>query len=379
MSTVEPMVVRSPLGWDPVAPKRTKPWAPLAVASALVAALVVAGLFVTLPYYALAPGSARRVDNLIVADDTATYPPKGRVLLTTISLYKVNPIEAITGWLSDDVDVVKERTILPPETTDEQYRQFNVEEMDDSKQTAIVVALRRLGYQVTERGDGALVERVLPEFPANGRLQPGDVIHHIDGKPVNLVSDATSIIATHQPGDVVRVQVSSPDGTNVRDIDVPVAADPEQGNKPVLGVFLRTQNRRFDKPFEIDIRSESIGGPSAGLAFTLGVIDELTPGELTGGRKVAVTGTIEIDGRVGDVGGVAQKTAVVRDAGAEVFLVPAGEYEIAKRKAGRGIVVLKVTTLQEALDALASVGGDLGGLSNVGTGQLATGVPGNGG
>lgn len=379
MSTVEPIVVRSPLAWDPVAPRPTKPWAPFAVASILVAALLLGGFFVTLPYYALAPGSARRVDNLIVADGTQTYPPKGRVLLTTISLYKVNPIEALMGWLSDDVDVVKEQTILPPDTNDDEYRRFNVEEMDDSKQTAIVVALRRLGYQVTERGDGALVERVLQEFPAYGRLEPGDVIHQIDGKPVNLVSDATSIIATRRPGDVLRVQISEADGTNVRELDVPVAADADQGNKPVLGVFLRTQNRRFEKPFEVDIRSGSIGGPSAGLAFTLGLIDELTPGELTGGRKVAVTGTIEIDGRVGDVGGVAQKTATVRDSGAEVFLVPAGEYEIAKRKAGRGIVVLKVNTLQEALDALASVGGDLGGLSNVGAGQLAAGAPGTGG
>jgi PDZ domain-containing protein len=372
--TVDPMVVRSPLGWEPVAPRQTKPWASLAIASVVVAVVLIATMFVTLPYYALAPGNARRVDNLIVAGKTRTYPPKGRVLLTTITLYKVNPLEALTGWLRDDVDVVKERTILPPDTNDQEYRQYNVEEMDDSKQTAIVVALRRLGYQVTERGDGALVERVLAEFPANGRLQPGEVIHQMDGRPVNLVADATAIIAAHHPGESVHLQVSQVDGSNAHELDVPVAADPEQGNKPVLGVFLRTHGRHFDKPFDVDIRSGSIGGPSAGLAFTLGLIDELTPGELTGGRKVAVTGTIEIDGRVGDVGGVAQKTAAVRAAGAEVFLVPAGEYDIAKRKAGRGIVVLKVTTLQEALDALASVGGDLAGLSDVTTGQFAAGT-----
>ncbi len=378
MHTVEPIVVRSPLGWDPVAPKRMRPWAPLVVASVLVAVSLAAGYFVELPYYALAPGSARRVDNLIVAKGTTTYPPKGRVLLTTITLYKVHPLEALSGWIRDDVDVVKERTILPPDTDDDQYRRFNVEEMDDSKQTAIVVALRRLGYQVTERGDGALIERVLEAFPAAGRLQPGEVIHQIDGKPVNLVSDATAIIAAKRAGETARIRVSQADGSNARDVDVPIAADPDQGNKSVLGVFLRTQNRRFDKPFDVDIDSGTIGGPSAGLAFTLGLIDELTPGELTGGRKVAVTGTIEIDGRVGDVGGVAQKTAAVRASGVEVFLVPAGEYEIAKRRAGRGIVVLKVTTLQEALDALASVGGDLGGLSNASTGQFAA-APGTGG
>lgn len=367
--TIEPMVVRSPLGWDPVAPERKRPWLPYAVGGAVLILLFVGATWTTLPYYALAPGSARGVTDLIVAEGTDTYPPEGEVLLTTITLSKVTPVEALTGWLRSDVDIVPEDQILPPDTTDEDYRRFNVQEMDDSKQTAIVVALRRLGYQVTEKGEGALIERVLPQFPANGRLEPGEVIKTVDGKPVALVQEATAAIGAHQAGETVRLEVASVDGTSTRTVDVPLAADPEQGGKPVLGVFLRTSKRTFEMPIDVDIKSGSIGGPSAGLAFTLGVIDQLTPRELTGGRKVAVTGTIEIDGRVGDVGGVAQKTAAVRKAGADVFIVPAGEYEDALSRAGDDLQVIKVTTLQEALEALENLGGDLTGLVAPASGQ----------
>jgi PDZ domain-containing protein len=332
------------------------------IALIFVFGVVGVGFNLSLPYYALAPGSAREVAPLIDAKQTKVYPPDGAVLLTTISLQQVHPFEALTGWLRTDVDVLPAEQIRPPETSDQEYRQFNFQVMDESKQNAIVVALRRLGYEVREKGEGALVEKVLSQFPAQGRLRPGDVITSIDGQPVALVTDATAIISSHKPDDVLTIKVTQPDGTEPREVQVPVAADPEQGGKTVLGVFLRSFKRDFDLPFAVDIRSDNIGGPSAGLAFTLGVIDKLTPGELTGGQKVAVTGTIELDGRVGDVGGVAQKTSAVKASGAKVFLVPAGEYEIAKARAGRDLTVIKVTTLQDALDALGRLGGDLSAL-----------------
>ncbi|MGH9163958.1 MAG: S16 family serine protease, partial [Acidimicrobiales bacterium] len=121
---------------------------------------------------------------------------------------------------------------------------------------------------------------------------------------------------------------------------------------------LRTRERDFDLPFAVHIDSGAIGGPSAGLAFTLGLLDALTAGELTGGRRVAVTGTIELDGGVGDVGGVAQKTAAVRRAGAEYFLVPPAEFDEAVAHAGGQLQVRRVASLDEALDALAKLGGD---------------------
>jgi PDZ domain-containing protein len=125
-----------------------------------------------------------------------------------------------------------------------------------------------------------------------------------------------------------------------------------------LGVQLGTKNHSFDYPFEVKIETDRVGGPSAGLAFTLALIDELTPGELTGGRNVAVTGTIDVDGTVGDVGGVVQKTAAVRRAHATLFLVPPGEYPEARKHAGKHLKVVQVTTLTDALAALRANGGD---------------------
>jgi PDZ domain-containing protein len=363
------MVVRGPLGWDPVKPPERHPWLGTAIALTFVLGIVVVGFNWVLPYYALAPGSARNVGSLVDATGTKTYPAKGEVLLTTISLQQVHPVEALVGWLRSDVDVLPADKIRPPQTSDKQYRQLNFEVMDESKQNAIVVALRRLGYDVKEKGEGALIEQVLPQFAAKGRLQEGEVIKAIDGKPIALVTDATTTISGHQPGDLLTIDVAQPDGTGAHQVQVPLGSDPEQHGKTVLGVFLRTFKRDFDTPFKVDIRSGNIGGPSAGLAFTLGVLDDLTPGELTGGHKVAVTGTIDIDGKVGDVGGVAQKTSAVRAAGADVFLVPPGEYETAKSRAGSHLKVVKVATLQDALDALGSLGGDLSALGPVPTGQ----------
>lgn len=359
MDTIEPMVVRSPLGWEPVTPRAGRPLARTVVVLSIILVALVASSWVSLPYYALAPGTARSVDTLIDPGQAEIFEAKGAILLTTISLYQVNPLQAAAGWLRPDVDIVSQKEILPPQVSDEEYQKYNFDVMDSSKQTALIVALRRLGHEVKEHGQGALVEQVLPQFPAQGRLRVGDVIKAVDGVSVTLVQEATAAIGQHRPGEVLTIDVSQPDGSEARQVQVPLAADPEQGGKPVLGVVLRTFKRGFDLPFDVDIKSSGIGGPSAGLAFTLGIIDALTPGELTGGHKVAVTGTIEIDGRVGDVGGVEQKASTVKAAGADVFLVPAGEYEVARQRAGKGIKVIKVTTLQEALDALGSVGGDL--------------------
>ena len=368
----QPMVLRSPLGWDPVQPPERHPWLGVAIALTMVLGVVVIGFNWLLPYYALAPGSAKPVGGLIQAQNAQLYPAKGQVLLTTISLQQVSPVGAIYGWLKGDIDVVPADQIKPKQQSDQQYRQYNIEVMDESKQDAIVVALRRLGYPVTEKGEGAFIEDVLPQFAASGRLHQGEVMKAIDGHPVNLIADATAVIATHKAGDLLTIDVQQPDGTGAHQVQVPVSTDtdPKQKGKPILGVILQTFKRDFDTGgVKVDIQSGNIGGPSAGLAFTLGVIDDLTPGELTGGHKVAVTGTINMDGTVGDVGGVAQKTSAVRSAGAEVFLVPPGEYETAKAHAGSKLKVIKVTTLQDALNALGSLGGDLSALGTGPGGQ----------
>ena len=363
MDTIDPMVVPDPVGGapsseafeaPPTPPLWQRIWWLLPLAVAVLTLSVV--LNTTLPYYAIAPGDAREVDDLIRAPEGRLYPSKGEIYLATVSLGRVKPLEAVRGWLDREIDVVPEEEILG-RTPPAQYRQQNLQLMDDSKQTALVVALRQVGHEVPEQGKGAIVVQVADGSPAKGRLEVGDTITGIDGAPVALVQEAVDRIRRHQRGEVARIEVVDPDGTS-RVEEITLA---EKDGRAFLGVVMRTKDRTFDLPFDVSIESGTIGGPSAGLAFALGLIEELLPGELTGGKRVAVTGTIDIDGTVGDVGGVAQKTAAVRSRGAQVFLVPPGEYEVAKAHAGKSLTVVKVATLNEAIAELGRLGGDTNG------------------
>ena len=373
MNTVEPMVQPGPLSWDGLPSRPRRRWLWWAVPLGLIALLLAAAATVQLPYYAIAPGSAREVNDLIKPPPDHRYPPRGRVYLTTVSLHRVTPIEALYGWWQDDIDVVPEEQILPPATKPSDLQKVNFQAMDESKQVAAVVAMRRLGYEVAEHGEGAGVLDLVPKSPADGRLQAGEVITGIDGQPVQLSDDVVTVIGRHRPGDVLQLEVDRNNGTPRRTERITLGSAPPDRSVcravtgepapadavPCLGVHLQTKGLRFDFPFTVNVDSAGIGGPSAGLAFTLGILDSLRPGELTGGHKVAVTGTISLDGSVGPVGGVVQKTAAVRAAGVGLFLVPPEEYAAARAHAGSKLKVVKVATLEDALRALGEQGGDL--------------------
>jgi PDZ domain-containing protein len=319
----------------------------------------VGAAFVPLPYYSIAPGSARDVDARIrVAAPGPYFPPDGKVLFVTVSVGPTdNVYEAVRGWLDPAIDVLPEEQVIPKGTSREQYNEQNVQAIVDSKETAQYVALTRLGYTVPEHGEGALVREVRTDLnPAVSVLRVGDVVTEADGRPVTLADDLVAVIAGHRPGERVQL-VAAPAGRPGERRRLDVVLGTRDDGSAVLGVALETYRRRFDFPFRVEIDSGQVGGPSAGLAFTLALLDVLTPGELTGGVPVAATGTIDRDGRVGPVGGVAQKTIAVKRAGAKLFIVPSEEYAEAKAKAGSGLRVEKADTLDDALRALARLKG----------------------
>lgn len=345
--------------------RRRRRWVVLAAVLGGLGVLALGAGFLTLPYFAVGPGDARAVDDLVSVRHARRYPPRGKVLFTTVSLGRVNAYEALAGWLDDDVDVVPERTLLGGESR-RQFRRQNLRDMSDSKQTAAYVALRRLGFPVTIQGDGAeVVEEPKRGAPARGLVHPGDVIVRVDERPVTTAEDLGTAVRAHRAGDTVTFEVKGQGNAVPRRVSARLAA--REDGAALLGVITQTKDQRFDSPVELDIDSGQVGGPSAGLAFTLAVLDVLTPGELTGGMPVAVTGTIDLDGKVGPVGGVAQKTATVRRTGAELFLVPSDEYTEAKRRAGKDLQVVKVDSLDEALRALSR---------RTGSNALALGRPG---
>jgi PDZ domain-containing protein len=234
--------------------------------------------------------------------------------------------------------------------------------MDTSKQDAIRVALLELGYEVPVTIDGVVVVGVQEGSAGEGLVETGQTVVAIDGEPLDDIDDVSRIMGPKAPGDTVVLSVEPPERGDVTQVPVVLGASPDDPARGLIGISLEPRNPAYAFPIDVDIDSGNVGGPSAGLAFTLAVLDVLTPGELTGGLDVAVTGTIDGAGNVGDVGGVRQKTAAAIDEGYDVFLVPSGEFQEARERAGDALEVIAVDTLRDALDALASLGGS--GLGN---------------
>jgi PDZ domain-containing protein len=292
-----------------------------------------------------------------VSDPGKAYKHQGEVLFTTVSLYKAKTFDAIQSWFNHNIDLVPEKQILGT-TKPNQLNQQNLQEMTQSKDTAVDVALRRIGVQ--EEGKGTLVAGVERDAPANGHLNAGDVIVSIDGKPTLLSQDAVTVIRAHKPGETSQFVVQGANGQQ-RTETITYGENPAT-HVAYVGISLTTKDMHFDVPYTVKIDSGQVGGPSAGLAFTLEIIDTLTPGDLTGGKMVAVTGTIDEDGTVGEVGGVPQKTAAVKAAGAHYFLVPASEYAEAKKHAGKNLTIIPVHSLEDALSAIRTLGGNTAAL-----------------
>jgi PDZ domain-containing protein len=260
--------------------------------------------------------------------------------------------------LRSDQDVYPRDAILGGQTGEEN-REASVQEMAMSQEVATKVALEELGYEVEVSGTGTVISGVIEGTPAAEVLEPFDVITRIDGEPTPTDADLRALLAERSPGDVVRVTYERGPDAEEGEADVEMVADPDDPDRALLGVVqVFTRDLAFEFPFTVRIDTEDVGGPSAGLALTLGILDVLTPGSLTGGRDVAVTGTISTDGVVGEVGGVAQKTVAANGTDAEVLLVPAAEAELAERFADDDVEVVGVRTLDDALDALTRLGGN---------------------
>jgi PDZ domain-containing protein len=348
---------------DPASPAATAPeprrrlrlvWWVLGSLLALMAAATTTAAVVHAPYIMFAPGSATSAEPLIKVPSAQSYESKGEVLFTTVSVIRPTYLETLKGWLQHDVDVAP-RKLYYGDQTDAQNRAENVQEMDDSKVVAARVALEHLGYDV--KGTGVKLIDVDAASKAAKVLRADDVVVAAGGRKVHDTDDLIAVISAHEPGEVVEMTVErrvAGENEPVRRT-VPVTLGRKPGtDDAVIGVLIQT---RMDFPLRLNINSGDVGGPSAGLAWTLALLDRLTPGSITGGHRVAVTGEIDEHGRVLEIGGVGQKAVAARHEGATLFIVPSAEAAQARRSAG-SMKVVGVHDLDDALRALASVGGN---------------------
>ncbi|OAA24928.1 PDZ domain-containing protein [Frankia sp. EI5c] len=327
----------------------------LFVASVLTLILAVVGLWMPVPYVTFAPGPVTdtlgKVDGapLIEISGRETYPTSGSLDLTTVEeTPRLNLLGALQDWASSDRAVVPSELVRPPGTSQEEIRQENTQAMLESQDQATAAALSELG--ITPTGTDVMVHEVPAGSPASGLLRSGDVITAVGGVPITGQESLLAEISKVAPGDAVEVTYRRDDRTAAVKITTRAATgDPKRA---MIGVTT-TEKRSY--PFTVKIRISDIGGPSAGLMFALGIVDLLTPGELTGGKTIAGTGTIDSSGAVGSIGGIQQKILGAEQAGATIFLVPKENCVDAVRIGPDQLRLVEVTSLSGALDALETL------------------------
>ncbi|MCO6009393.1 PDZ domain-containing protein [Actinoallomurus purpureus] len=342
------------------------------------AALVVASLFIFLlglaaalmpvPYVALRPGPTTdtlgRLGKapLIQITGAKTYPTEGHLNFVTVAYQggpgnRIDLFTALRGWLDPDVAVVPEETIFPKNVSTKKVEQENTQEMTNSQESATAAAMRELHLPTTTT---VLVDSVQKGLPADGRLRSGDQITAIDGKKITAMSGITAGVAARKPGDTVTFTVRR-DG---KDTQVPVKTivspdkTGDKAGKAVVGVILK---EKYQFPVTVKISVGDVGGPSAGLMFSLGIYDKLTPENITGGRFIAGTGTLTPEGEVGPIGGIQQKMVAARNAGATIFLTPTQNCADAVATKPKGLRLVRVDTMHGALQALTALRTGQGG------------------
>ncbi len=304
---------------------------------------------VTVPFVALGPGptfdTLGEIDGKQVVQivGTQTYPTSGHLNMTTVSQRDGLTLgEALALWLSGQEQLMPRDLVYPPGKSREEIENDNAADFKRSEAAAEYAALGYLKYP-----KAVTVASVMDPGPSVDKLQAGDAIDAVDGTPVGNLDQFTALLKNTKPGQEVTIDFrrkNEPPG--IAQITLGKNKDRDQG---VLGIEVVDAPWA---PFAVDFHLANVGGPSAGLMFSLAVVDKLTSGHLVGSTFVAGTGTIAVDGRVGQIGGITHKMAAARAAGATVFLVPAKNCYEASSDSPPGLKLVKVETLSQAVDAL---------------------------
>jgi Lon-like protease len=312
---------------------------------------------VTVPYVSLGPGptfdTLGKVDGKEVVDieGTDVHPTSGHLNMTTVSQRDGLTLgQALTLWMSGREQLVPRDLVYPPDKSKDEIDEDNTTDFRRSEDSAEYAALSYLKYPMA-----ITVQTVSDPGPSVGKLQPGDAIDAVNNKPVASLEEFQAFLKNTKPGDTLVIDFrrkNAPPG--IANITLGFNPDREYG---YLGVGVLDAPWA---PFSIDFNLANIGGPSAGLMFSLAVVDKLTTGDLNDGKFVAGTGTITGDGKVGSIGGITHKMLAAQEAGATVFLVPADNCGEAKSAEQPGLELVKVDTLGHAVDALhtLSAGGE---------------------
>jgi PDZ domain-containing protein len=323
----------------------------LLLASGLVLAIVALGLYlIPSDQYIFLPDKARPLAPFVTVKGEKPDKDGGGIYYVAVEVKKASLLEKLFHGLHEGSTLVPAAAIRAPGESDNQHRQVELQAMSESQKIGAAVALRSLGYRVPVKVLGTSIAQVAPDGPSAGKLEPGDRIVAIDGQPTKTTAEIRRAIGKHRPGDTVEVSVSRNGKQTKFDLKT---VHPKDSQRPIIGVLLQDQTK-IALPVPVHIDLGQVGGPSAGLAFALDVVEELGH-NIDRGHKVVASGELLQDGTVIPVGGLKQKTIGAKRAGAEVFLVPAGENAQEARRYAGNMRIIPVKSFRQALRALATL------------------------
>ncbi len=323
----------------------------LAILLSLVLLVAVAGLALTwIPsdHYIVLPDRARPTDPLVSIPGEEPDEGRSGIYMVDVRIGRANLLERIYPGIHEGASLLPEEILNPAGVSDRQRRRSSLNDMSRSQLVAIAVALEELGREVEVTPAGVEVTLVVPDSPADGMLQVGDLIIEANGEDTMTTDELQAVFAEVEPGDSVELTVERED--KPLELTVPTRAAEDDPERAVMGVQIENAED-FEFPLDVEIDAGGIGGPSAGLAFALDIVDELGDEDLTRDRTVVVTGALGLDGAVLPIGGIKQKVIGARDAGADIFIVPDANFEEAK-DAVDDLRVVPVSTFDEALAVL---------------------------
>jgi PDZ domain-containing protein len=324
--------------------------------------LAAALAFIPVPYAVFGPGPVINTlgevkgRRLISVTGRQAYPTTGTLDMTTVRVFggpgtRISLLSVLTAWISDKRAAVPEEAVFPPGQSQQQTQENDRLLMVSSQESATAAALGALGIPVPTK---LTIFGVSPDVPAADVLKPQDVLVEVGDTRIQDLTQLRALLQKVEPGEEVRLTVRR---GNAEQELVTRTTRGEDG-QTLLGVFL---DPKFTFPFTVKIDIPDVSGPSAGMVFALGIIDTLTPGDLTGGKRIAGTGTIDADGTVGPIGGIQQKLVGARQAGADYFLAPSVNCDEVRGHVPDGLHVVRVSTLTDARRAMEAIAGDRAG------------------
>ena len=304
-------------------------------------------------YYFMSPGPPYQWE--IEYKDIDNYSFDGKLYQLTVRRDEANALIYLWSLLNESYDLYPREVILPDGVTPKELSEISIQNMRTSENVAIAVALKNIGYEIESKGDGVAVVGLLEDSPVKDKLKKGDLINSINNTDIYSATEFISTLRTYSIGETVSIGL-------LREIDgmkeqiyikTTLIEHVEYEGEPMVGFLATTVNERFDFPFEIDIKTGNVGGPSAGLMMALNVYNNLIPEDITNSKIIAGTGTIEIDGSVGPVGGIKQKIIAAKRAGAELILVPVANFEEAQPFETDKTAIVAVDSFDEALAVIS--------------------------